>query len=269
MKSLSHIRAFFEGLSDINTVITIGHSLYSVDGDYFAEIKRQNTDKDRIKWYFGCFSNGDLDRIQDFIHQFHIHEEWVHIFRTDTISVSLHKDHAEHSKVSERFISSDTSLSVTSQKDNAEETKLSAQSVKSKTSENETKRRVNPALWEKVIGRSEDGRWKVCASGQIVVVRDRHASDVLTRIFYELMNGVVFADQQTCFLVMRGVYKGIFLFRLVDEMWTYMGGLEEILHQGVVNKRLNRILMDHDKITFVYHSRVRIYDLTNGALIAS
>ena len=83
------------------------------------------------------------------------------------------------------------------------------------------------------------------------------------------MNGAVFADQQTCFLVMRGVYKGIFLLRLIEGKWIYMGELEGIPYQGVVNKRLNKILMDHDKITFVYHSRVRTYDLTDGALIAS
>lgn len=235
---------FFGGLSDIDTVITIGHSLYPVDWDYFVEIMRQNADRERINWYFGCFSYGDLGRIQDFIQQFHIHEEQVHIFRTDTISVTLRKD-------------------------NAEELKVSGLSGKSEPSEKETERRENPVLREKVIGRSEDGRWKACASGQIVVIRDHHGADVLTRIFYEPMNGAVFADQQTCFLVMRGVYKGIFLLRLIEGKWIYMGELEGIPYQGVVNKRLNKILMDHDKITFVYHSRVRTYDLTDGALIAS
>lgn len=262
-------KGFFEGLSDIDTVITIGHSLYPVDLDYFAEAMKQNADLERINWYFGCFSYGDLERIQDFVRQFHIHEDRVHIFRTDTISVTLHKDHAEAPKVSEQSEKSETSLPVTSHEDNADATKASVQSVKSETSENKAERHENPTLREQVIGHSEDGYWKVYASGQIVVMRDRHGSDALTRIFYEPMNGAVFADQQTCFLVMRGVYKGIFLLRLVDRKWTYMGELEEILHQGVINKRLHKILMDHDKITFVYHSRVRIYDLTNGALIAS
>jgi len=130
-------------------------------------------------------------------------------------------------------------------------------------------KRENPALREKEIGRSEDGQWKACASGQIVVIRDHHGADVLTRIFYEPMNGAVFANPQTCFLVMRGVYKGIFLLRLIEGNWKYMGELEGIPYQGVVNKRLNKILIDQNKITFVYHSRVRIYDLTDGALIAS
>lgn len=237
-------KGFFEGLSDIDTVITIGHSLYPVDWDYFAEVMKQNADRERINWYFGCFSYGDLWRIQDFIQQFHIREEQVHIFRTDTISVTLLKDNAVDSKVSGR-------------------------SGKSEPFEKKTERRENPALREKVIGHSEDGRWKACTSGQIVVIRDDQGSDVLIRIFYEPMNGAVFADQQTCFLVMRGAYKGIFLLRLVDGKWMYMGELEEILHQGVINKRFHKILMDHDKITFVYHSRVRTYDLTDGALIAS
>lgn len=262
-------KAFFEGLSDIDTVITIGHSLYPVDWDYFAEIMRQNADKDRINWYFGCFSYGDLVRIQDFIQKFHIREEQVHIFRTDTISVSLRKDNAEGSKVSVQSVKSEASLPVNPHRYNAEAPKASEQSVKSEASENAMEKREKPALREKVIGRSEDGQWKACASGQIVVIRDRHGSDVLTRIFYEPMHGAVFADSQTCFLVMRGVYKGIFLLRLVEGKWIYMGELKGIPYQGVVNKRLNKILIDQNKITFVYHSRVRIYDLTDGALITS
>lgn len=260
---------FFEGLSDIDTVITIGHSLYPVDWDYFVEIMRQNADKDRINWYFGCFSYGDLVRIQDFIHRFDIREDQVHIFRTDTISVTLHQDNAEEPKASVQSVKSETSVQFTWHRDNSEEPRASMQSVKSEISEKETERRENPALREKIIGRSEDGRWRACDSGQTVVIRDDHGSDALTRIFYEPMHGAVFADQQTCFLVMRGAYKGIFLLRLVDGKWTYMGELEEILHQGVINKRLHKILMDQDKITFVYHSRVRMYDLTDGALIAS
>jgi len=66
---------FFESLSDINKVITIGHSLYPVDWDYFAEVIRQNSDWNGINWYFGCFGNGDLNRIRSFAGNFSIQKQ--------------------------------------------------------------------------------------------------------------------------------------------------------------------------------------------------
>ena len=76
---------FFDGLADIRQIVTIGHSLYPVDWDYFAEIIKCNKDRNRMQWFFGCYGNGDLERVQTFINTFGINKDQVAIFRTDTI----------------------------------------------------------------------------------------------------------------------------------------------------------------------------------------
>ena len=88
-KIIEKHRDFFTGLTDVDTVITIGHSLYPVDWDYFREIIRNNRAADNIHWRFGCHSGTDLDHIQSFMEHFGIPKYRVAIFRTDLINVSL------------------------------------------------------------------------------------------------------------------------------------------------------------------------------------
>ncbi len=72
--------AFFDGLADIRQIVTIGHSLYPVDWDYFAEIIKCNKDRNRMQWFFGCYGTGDLERVQTFINTFGINKDQVMIF---------------------------------------------------------------------------------------------------------------------------------------------------------------------------------------------
>lgn len=91
----------------------------------------------------------------------------------------------------------------------------------------------------------------------------------MSRIFSHAMNGAVFVDDQICFWVMPGIDKGVFLLRQIDGEWTYLGELEGIPHQGVITKRLHRILIDEGRAVFVYQSRVRVYSLLDGALVSN
>lgn len=215
--------SFFEELSDIRKIITIGHSLYPVDWDYFEEAIRQNHDSGQIAWYFGCYGIGDLERVQCFIRHFGIDQRNVRIFRTDKISVRV-----------------------------------------------KPKKDVRPGVppeTGKIIGKSKSGRWTVrTCNGQVNIVDDS-GETVLCRVFTSDMNGAVFTDEDTCFLIQRGVDKGIFLLRWKDGEWRYLGELQEIPKQGVITKRLHRIQIEEDKIYFIYQSRMRVYSLTDGALI--
>lgn len=213
---------FFESLSDINKVITIGHSLYPVDWDYFAEVIRQNSDWNGINWYFGCFGNGDLNRIRSFAGNFSIQKQKIHIFRTDTIRVNVPvKEPIRNTKIEQ----------------------------------------------DKFLGSSESGHWNVYNCGSVVELRDASGDAMLERVFRSPMNGAVFADENTCFLVMRGVDAGVFLLRRLGGAWKYLGELIGIPNQGLITKRLRKILMHEEKAWFIYNSRVRVYDLTNGAMI--
>jgi len=226
---IANHKEFFESLSDINKVITIGHSLYPVDWDYFAEVINQNKDYESVDWYFGCFSNGDLERIQDFIKHFNISVDRVHIFRTDTISVMVNK------------ISSLT--------------------------ERKSGEKGNSEALEKILNVSENGCWKVCVIGNEIKIKNDAGNVAFSRVFSGSMNGAVFADEQTCFLVKRGTDKGVFLLRQVEGEWKYLGELEGIPNQGVITKRLDRILIDEDRVLFIYQNRVRIYNLSDGTLM--
>lgn len=220
-------KSFFEGLTAINKVITIGHSLYPVDWDYFEEVIRSSGSKDSIKWYFGCHGKSDLERISAFISHFGIKESCVSIFRTDLITVTLN-----------------------STDDCSNNQKLKQEKARP-------------------LCISDDGKWEVTSYKNRVTIIDRQWNQqMLSRIFSIDMNGAVFDQSGTLLLmVARGIYEGVFLLRLVNGKWHYVRELEGIPNQGVITKRLHKILLEDDQIIFVYNSRIRKYDAKNGKLI--
>ena len=51
-----------------------------------------------------------------------------------------------------------------------------------------------------------------------------------------------------------------------DDGWALVNELEGIPNQGILNKRLRKVLLSDMKISFVYNSRVRKYSLDDGKL---
>lgn len=72
--------SFFEGLSQVNTIVVIGHSLSQVDWDYFAEVIRCSAEK--LHWYIGCHGLKDLQRLDRFMEALDLSPEDVTIFKT-------------------------------------------------------------------------------------------------------------------------------------------------------------------------------------------
>lgn len=88
--------SFFASLENVDKVITIGHSLYPVDWDYFKEIINRNKKPSDIEWIFGCYGKGDLERIESFARAFDIDVSHVSVFRTDKIKLNIrHSDDKE------------------------------------------------------------------------------------------------------------------------------------------------------------------------------
>lgn len=79
---------FFDGLSGINEIVVIGHSLSQVDWDYFEAVCSGLKDKDTVHWYFGCHGLRDLHNIEKLIGYLELSRSIVSIFRTDTIRVT-------------------------------------------------------------------------------------------------------------------------------------------------------------------------------------
>lgn len=83
--------AFFNGLSNIQNVVVIGHSLSQVDWDYFVKII-DSLPKDRgVKWYIGCHSIGDLNNLKKMCEAGIFEQKAVNVFRTDKISVKFYE----------------------------------------------------------------------------------------------------------------------------------------------------------------------------------
>ncbi|WP_313163975.1 AbiH family protein [Sedimentibacter sp.] len=83
---------FFAGLNEIEDIITIGHSLSSVDWDYFFEIASRISSIKDVRWYFGCHGLRDLDNLEKLLVKLGIDQSSVSVFRTDDIAVTPLKD---------------------------------------------------------------------------------------------------------------------------------------------------------------------------------
>ena len=71
--------SFFDGLSDIDTIIVIGHSLSEVDMEYFEKIR--SVVHSDAKWVFSCHDFGGLKAINAFVKTMAIGADRATIFR--------------------------------------------------------------------------------------------------------------------------------------------------------------------------------------------
>lgn len=73
-------RDFFDGLRDVDQIIVIGHSLSSVDRDYFCEVKHAAP---MAQWLFGVYGLNDLHNLEELVEELKLQKYCV--FRTDDI----------------------------------------------------------------------------------------------------------------------------------------------------------------------------------------
>lgn len=79
---------FFSELSEIETVVVIGHSFSPVDWDYFAEVATNLFDRKNARWYFGCHGLRDLLNLEQMLNKLNIERANISVFRTDEIHVT-------------------------------------------------------------------------------------------------------------------------------------------------------------------------------------
>jgi hypothetical protein len=72
---------FFQSISNVDTIIVIGHSLSIVDYPYFAAMIRYNHAPMAITWYISWNSENDLKRIRDFADRMGIIADKLRLFR--------------------------------------------------------------------------------------------------------------------------------------------------------------------------------------------
>lgn len=73
---------FFNKLTDIKMIAVIGHSLASVDWDYFHRIIEVNRNRNGVEWLISFHSSKDLENLKKFVDEMGVEKGKVTIFRT-------------------------------------------------------------------------------------------------------------------------------------------------------------------------------------------
>lgn len=84
-KIIHEHKNFFDRLSGITTVVTVGHSFAPVDQNYFAAVAAALPDLGAVRWYFGCHGLHDLERLEQMLIKVGLDRSNVYICPTDNI----------------------------------------------------------------------------------------------------------------------------------------------------------------------------------------
>ena len=74
-------KSYFKSLSNIQTIVTLGHSLLPVDYPYFQEIITENKNASGLNWFISFYNDADIQRIERFVELMGIYEANVALFR--------------------------------------------------------------------------------------------------------------------------------------------------------------------------------------------
>ena len=124
---------------------------------------------------------------------------------------------------------------------------------------------------ERILNTSPSGKWTVKALCKELSIRNNVSRCVDYKITFSFTvdRATFLSSEEHLFVTLRGPYPGVFLFRQINDHWQFTKELEHAPHQGILNRRLVRVILKDDQITFVYDSRIRKYSLSDGTLLAN
>lgn len=124
---------------------------------------------------------------------------------------------------------------------------------------------------EKVISASVDEKWFVTTKSNRLFIYHKEDNSVnYDAEFSSHIYKVFFTDDSKYLMVFfRGAWSGICIFRLDARKWEFVGELENIRNQSLINPRLRHIFLNGAKITFIYNNRIREYSLESGQLLCN
>ena len=217
-------RAFFDGLSDIEEIVCIGHSFAPVDLDYFSEIIRTHASPKEIRWRFGCFGLRDLINLTNMVKILGLDRDQVQVFRTDEIRTLPMQDVAPPP--------------------------------------------AKPIVREDRLAASTDGKWLAMRKGNVLLIKDGGGKVFHEVVFSDAFSDAYFSPSGDVLLVHGfSLDSGIYLFRQIEGRWCFIRELEGIPNQGLMNRRLQRIMLDQNELLFVFNSRIRRYSLQTGEML--
>lgn len=124
---------------------------------------------------------------------------------------------------------------------------------------------------EKKLCASSDGRWLVKTLDLSFLIVNQESLAVDYKVVFSSYVSKAFFNQsgKYLFAIIHGSNQGIFLFRVVDNHWSFVNELESIPNQNLINRRLCYVFLTAQDIIFVYNNRTRKYSLTDGSLVSN
>lgn len=124
---------------------------------------------------------------------------------------------------------------------------------------------------ERLWCRSSDGRWVVKTTGCMLFIVNQGRPEADYKIIFSsyIANAFFTPFGEYLFVVMRGADPGLLLFGITDGQWNFIGELENIPNQSLINPRLRHVFLTNQEITFVYNNHLRTYALADGMLMSN
>jgi hypothetical protein len=124
---------------------------------------------------------------------------------------------------------------------------------------------------EKKLCTSSDGRWLVKTLDLSFLIINQESLEVdYEAVFSSYVNKAFFVQSgKYLFAIIHGSNQGVFLFRIVDNHWSFVNELESIPNQSLINRRLCYVFLTDQDIILVYNNRTRKYSLADGSLVSN
>lgn len=118
---------------------------------------------------------------------------------------------------------------------------------------------------------SKNAKWKVVTARNILQIVDIESkAAAYEAIIHTPINRAFFTDDEYGLLLISYAYPdGIQLLRFADQSWKYCDELKPVQNQCIINRRLRKVFMTNETITFVYNSRIRKYSLLDGTVVSN
>lgn len=124
---------------------------------------------------------------------------------------------------------------------------------------------------EKKLCTSSNGRWSVKTQNLSFSIVNQESTIVDYEVIFSSRVSKAFFDQsgKYLFAIIHGSNQGVFLFRIVNNHWSFVNELKSIPNQSLVNRRLSYVFLTNQDVTFVYNNRTRKYSLKDGSLVSN
>lgn len=113
---------------------------------------------------------------------------------------------------------------------------------------------------------SPDGKWSVLThNGHFEIFSQKDKRIDYEAEFPYYLDKIFFTDDsQFLVALFRGIEPGVCIFKYEKSQWIFVGELETIPNQCLINNRLKHVYVNGAEATFVYNNMVRVYSLESG-----